>query len=400
MLRAAGLSARASLAGRPRARACGARAGLAALLVLSGCGKPGRPLPPLPRGPFPPTEVDVRQLGEAASVSFVVPRPRGPAPGQEQVRAELLRVTHAPGLPPSTAPDAFWRRGELVEVRVADPFSPGERVRLVDDSVAELPGGVAGWTIRYAVRVRDRRGRSSPLVVLATLELLAAAGAPRSLAAEPTAEGVRLDWEAPLDRPDATSRVYRRSPGKPWPEEPLTAEPLTGATYLDTSVTTGESYEYEVRVVLAPGRPWREGPPSEVVGVVAEDRFAPAAPEGLVAVQEGQAVRLFWNPSPERDVAGYRIERRAADEPWATLGPTPVEQPSWVDHAVEIGRRYAYRVVAIDRATPPNASEPSRSVEIELRQEPDAEPQPASERSDEARLSPAAARRAAAGVTP
>ena len=41
---------------------------LAVIVAGSGCGKKGRPLPPLPRGPLPPSGVAARQLGDAIQV--------------------------------------------------------------------------------------------------------------------------------------------------------------------------------------------------------------------------------------------------------------------------------------------------------------------------------------------
>ncbi len=129
-----------------------------------------------------------------------------------------------------------------------------------------------------------------------------------------------------------------------------------------------------MRVALAEGRPHRESANSETISVLAEDRFAPRAPSGLVAVQEGTAVRLFWDPNPERDLRGYRVFRRSLapgrETDWERIGPDPVERPLYLDAEIEIGQHLAYRVVAVDRATPPNESRPSGEVEIELLGEP------------------------------
>jgi hypothetical protein len=135
-------------------------------------------------------------------------------------------------------------------------------------------------------------------------------------------------------------------------------------------VTAGESYVYTVRLSLADGMPWRESASSNAVELVAEDRFAPAAPAGLVVVQEGDAVRMFWNPNPERDLAGYRIYRRVNGGEWERVGPDPVEQPLYLDTGVRIDQLIEYRVTAIDRASPTNESPPSESVELIVLQEP------------------------------
>jgi hypothetical protein len=347
---------------------------LAGVLVLAllahGCGKRGSPRPPLPRGPHPPGAVSARQIGRRALVGFEVPRAKGPKPSQQPVRAELLRVTYRPGLQPEADPDAFRRRGDLVGQVVSDELLAETRLFLEDLQLAELPDGGEDWTLRYAVRIRDRRGRPSPLVMVEDLQLLESASAPQGLAVEPTADGVRLVWQPPAGGGPYAYNVYRSQREAPWPEAPLNPQPLAAAEYLDAGVTTGGVYTYTVRVALSAEKPYREGEPSETREIVAEDRFAPEPPQSVVAVQEGRAVRLFWDPGPERDLAGYRVQRSVDGGPWERIGPGLIETPSYLDGDVEIGRRVSYRVLAIDRVEPPNASEPSTAVEIELVSEP------------------------------
>jgi hypothetical protein len=339
--------------------------------ALAACGKRGSPMPPLPRGPLAPEQVRARQIGSQAVVTFEVPGARGERPSQDPVRAELVRVTYPPGTQVSSDPDVFRRRGDVVDQVDGDPLESGTRARL-EDADLTLPASGNGETVRYAVRVRDRKGRPSPLVVAEDLVLLPPAPPPAGVRAMPTADGMRLEWTAPPDGPGGayTFNVYRTEPGSPWPEQPLNSNPLAETGFLDPEVVTGERYAYTVRAVLEAQAPYREGAPSLPCEVLAEDRFPPAAPEGLVAVQEGLAVRLFWNPNAERDLVGYRVDRRAEDESWTRVGPARIEQSSFLDAGVRVGQRLAYRVTAVDRAEPPNESAPSAAVEIEVLAEP------------------------------
>jgi hypothetical protein len=120
-----------------------------------------------------------------------------------------------------------------------------------------------------------------------------------------------------------------------------------------------------MRAAAAAGLPFRESVDSDTVTVVAQDRFPPAPPAGLVAVEEGGAMRLFWNPSPERDVVAYQVYRRApGEDAWRPLGE-PVDQPLFLDPDVLRGAGpVGYRVTALDRAQPPNESAPSEAVEV------------------------------------
>lgn len=345
------------------------------MLLAVGCGKKGAPMPPEPRGPLPPGMVRARQVGDDVVVSFTVPQPRGDKPARQPVRAELIRVAYEPGFEPPANPNIFRRRGELIEVAEGDPLPSGERQRLVDDTLQDLEGGWIGSTLRYAVRVRDRRGRSSPLVVTRDVVPLAPAPAPLRLQAEPTADGVRLFWERPAAEGQFKYNVYRSSVEGPPSEKPLNSQPLDVTEYLDSTVTVGERYIYSVRVALADSLPYREGESSALLETLAEDRFPPSAPEGLVAVQEASAVRLFWNPNKERDLAGYRVYRKEGEGDWLVIGPDPVEKSDYLDEEVAVGLILSYRVTAVDRADPPNESPSSESVELELLAEPGGVPE-------------------------
>jgi hypothetical protein len=339
-------------------------------LLLPACGKKGLPLPPQPKGPLPPAEVAARQLGDDVLVVFRVPEPRGEKPARQPVRAELVRVAYAPGYEPQTDPSVFRRRGELVAVLEEDPLPSGELRRLSDGLLDKLQSRGIGSTLRYAIRVRDRRGRTSPLVVARDLVPMAPVSAPIGLEAEPTADGVRLVWKKPAVEGQLRYNVYRSQPGAELPVSPLNPHPIGVTEYLDSGAADGESYLYSVRVALAASIPYREGNPSAPLEVRAEDRFPPAAPQGLVAVQEGAAVRLFWDPNRERDLAGYRVYRRIDAGEWEMIGPDPVEQALYLDREVATGMWLAYRVTAVDRAEPPNESGLSELVELSMQAEP------------------------------
>ncbi len=337
-------------------------------LLAVSCGKVGPPLPPEPRGPLAPETPRVRQLGERVVVTTRLPPTRGDKPAQELARIELVRVDYPAGANASLDPDVFRRRGVIVAERSGDPLEPGARARFVD----EQPPGEVGGLLRYAIRLEDRRGRGSALVVGSDLVWIEPLAAPGGVSGVATADGVRLRWNASGD--DVRYNVYRRPEEGPAAEQPLNTAPLSSLEYLDASVEFGSTFIYEVRTSSAEPRPFRESESGTPIRIVAQDRFPPAAPDGLVAVQEGAAVRLFWNPNRERDLAGYRIERRTGDGPWQRIGPEMVTESLYLDGEVQAGSRYGYRVLALDRADPPNASEPSEAFELDVAVEPVGEP--------------------------
>jgi hypothetical protein len=330
------------------------------LLLLAGCGKEGPPVVPEPRGPLPSGDVSVRQLGSTAEISAAVPGPRGPAPEQALHRAELLRVDFPPGTKPPADPGVFTRRG--AEVAVSDgPFAPGGRVDLADPTLAALEP-LEGRVLRYAVRWRDARGRPSPLATAPDLVVAVPPEVPRGVVAEAVPDGIRVRWQPPAGGAPAGYNVYRARGGEPVDPLPRNAEPLKDTEYLDPEIVLGTSYRYLVRVVAAPGRPLRESASSAPVPVVAADRFPPGAPRDLVAVREGEQVRMFWAPGAEPDLAGYRVERQVGEGPWEPVADG-LTQAQWLDPAPPPGT-VAYRVLALDRAEPPNVSAPSEPVQV------------------------------------
>jgi hypothetical protein len=349
---------------------------LLAIVAASACGKIGPLKPPAPHGPLPPGGVDARQIGAAVEVGFTVPQPRGGAPGQEVARVEILRVAFPKGVIPAADPDAFRVRGERVAEVAGEMVKPGSRLVIADPALASLADGGLGWTLRYGVRVRDQNGRPSSLVVARDLMTLSAPEAPRGLTAQATADGVRLTWDAPPGTPAASYNVYRGPADGTLAEQPQNVKPVTSRDYLDAGVESGKHYRYVVRAVAAEGAPYREGISSAAVIVNASDVFPPASPTGLVAVQEGKAVRLLWNPGTERDLDGYRVYRRREGGEWTRLGADPLRQPTLLDSEVKAGDGVSYRVTAIDRATPPNESAPSAEAGLRVAEEPGPPAQP------------------------
>ena len=330
------------------------------------CGKVGPLQPPAPRGPLPPAAVEARQVGDRVEVALTVPQARGHDPSQTVQRTELLRVAYPSGRTPPLEPDALRVRGHVVASREDEKAKPGDRIVLADPSVSQLADGGIGWTLRYGVRVRDRRGRPSPLVVAKDLTTVPPVPAPRALSGQASADGVRLTWEAPPDAsPSATYNVYRGPVDGRLSERPLNVQPLSSRDELDAGVEAGKSYRYVVRAVAADGPPYRESASSNEAVVDASDRFPPAAPSGLVAVQEGSGVRLLWNPGSETDLEGYRVYRKLGEGAFERIGGDIVRQPSFLDAGVAPGSVATYRVTAIDRTVPPNES--ATSAEVELR---------------------------------
>lgn len=303
-------------------------------------------------------------------MAFSLPSPRGTSKSQALGSAEVLRVAYPRGVTPPTDPEAFRVQGEIVAQ--VDPSAAGSEKRLAlrDVGLASLADAGIGWTLRYGVRVKDVKGRSSALVLAHDLETVEPKPPPRDLRAEATADGIRLSWSPPEGVTESRYNVYRGPAAGLLGERPLHLQPLESPDYLDTTAAVDERYRYVVRTVASEGPPYRESDSSRAVEVDASDRFAPSPPTGLVAVQEGKAVRLLWNPGREPDLDGYRIYRKRAGGDWAALGTEVARQPSYLDTDVLPGDTIVYRVTAVDRASAANESAPSEEATIVVGSEP------------------------------
>jgi hypothetical protein len=125
---------------------------------------------------------------------------------------------------------------------------------------------------------------------------------------------------------------------------------------------------------VAPTVPRAPGPPVESTTageqeILHLDRFAPPAPARVVALSDRGRVRVVWEASAARDTTGYVVFRRdlvpgsrAAE--FRRLNSEPVVTLEMTDPDVGGGKRYAYRVAAIDAAG--NLGEPSPAVDVEV----------------------------------
>ncbi len=92
------------------------------------------------------------------------------------------------------------------------------------------------------------------------------------------------------------------------------------------------------------------------------DAFAPEAPRSLAAVGSEGGISLIWDANSETDLAGYLVLRGQAPEtPGQELTAAPIKETTFRDLTAAQGVRFAYVVVAVDKAG--NRSRPSNQVE-------------------------------------
>ncbi len=172
-------------------------------------------------------------------------------------------------------------------------------------------------------------------------------GVPRDLAATSSGPDVTLTWAAPESDggwPVTRYAVFRGdAPGT----LVSVAEVTTGTTYVDTTVTRGQTYFYAVLASNALG----DGERATAVSVEVPALTAPSAPGMINVTHADGKVTVKW-ATPADDggspVTGYKVlrgEQPGALSEVATVGAT---ETSYVDTDVKPGKTYHYAVVAVN----------------------------------------------------
>jgi predicted small lipoprotein YifL len=355
---------------------------LLAAAAGTGCGKKGPLLAPLSRTPKTPTAVACVQRGDRIFVTWANPDSYidgHPLAGLSAAEVWVLAVPKPPAPPPAPAVSPAAPPAAAAAMSSGAPATPPATA--VVASTGRLAGKVEGAALRIggfdfpltkedyagillyvAVLVRDPKGRPSAPGGPAAWE-------PRPLPLPPTEPSVRvledrlnLAWRPPTA--DTTGGqatppgylVYRSDAGGAL--RLLTATPVKEPAFDDFDFVFGAAYRYVVRAAVGDAAPFVESADSPALDVTPKDVFPPAAPTGLVAVSGGGFVALSWEPGPEKDLAGYRVRRRAAEEKdFRLLTPAPVPENAFSDTTVAKGMRCVYAVSAVDR----NGNEGPRS---------------------------------------
>jgi hypothetical protein len=369
-------------AGRPRLQRFTSLISLSAALLISlttfSCGKIGAPVPPS-RITQRATDLKAVQRGSAVVLSWQSPTLVGEQSSRDYIsRVEVYRLRETKDQEPLLDPDDYEAAADLI----------GYLDRATLEALVKTVGGLqytdsidlksardaSSVRLRYAVRYINERGQKSSFSNSVAIEPLAAVAAPpTSLHVAASAQDeVKIEWSPPDSNVDGTRpasvagyNVYRRTARREAFTKPLNSEPITESHFTDTRFQYKADYVYVVRTLSQGATGLIESADSEPAGLTPLDTFAPAAPEPVSIASANGVISLFWPTSQERDVVGYNIYRaesaEAGDAEWLKLTAQPLSNvTAYRDDRVVIGKRYSYRVAAVDRFG--NQSAPSHVV--------------------------------------
>ena len=312
-----------------------------------------------------------------------------PSPGEravfvDELTAEKLIPIKAP--PPEAKPkpvealpnpaDTTGKAQEAVPAKPDEARLKPEEVRLKPDAteagalpaVAQVPAPPPDYPVRvYVIRGISKANRPGPPAERVTIPLVAVPSPPGAVAVKPTERHYELDWVGPVaeaGQPAIAFNVYLHGQE----DAPLNPSPVTVAKFQHEPIKPGEEICFVVSSVQVVRNVPLESEPSLPACSTWTDVYAPAAPRGLRAVAGDDGISLSWDANAEPDVAGYLVLR--AEAPGDTLQPLgrePIRQTNYRDTAVQSGVRYVYAIVALDKASPPNTSQPSERQEVTAR---------------------------------
>lgn len=268
---------------------------------------------------------------------------------------------------------------KIAEVKADHPDNAEvtpEQVYIFLDRGEDLPAKTLTKGAKYAYQVRsqNRAGELSPPSPEVVTFIVASPLAPPKLKATAGESSVYLEWAKVDKRTDGNPayatiyyNLYRSPKGREFPLRPVNPRPLPQLSYTDTTVKNNQTYYYTVRAADAPEFPWHESDNSPVAEATPRDLTPPVPPRNFTAIPGEGLVGLVWEANTEPDLLGYYVYRRPAGAPsYQRLNDKPLTLSNFQDKTVQSRQTYSYYVTAVDQATPPNESAPSKEMTVSV----------------------------------
>ena len=305
-------------------------------------------------------------------------------PLAESPAIEIYRASLATGATPDKK--TAWRLVYTIPSERVDAYLKGDRVEFHDLLTPKDFASSAGARVAYMARTRAAKTRDSGDSNYIEAHIYPAPEAPRDIRINVTKAAIELFWTAvaPQQTPaPVTYRVFRGeidSGTQPAAQDlsPAKLKSPSGVVgvspspdFSDAHFEFGHTYLYTVRAVAQHGPDSVESEESSPSIITPQDTFPPATPTGLEAAIIPAAsgtpayVELSWAIGSEPDLAGYYVYRGdREDEPGERISAEILPSPTSRDSSVAGGRRYFYRVSAVNRAG--NESSKSSAVQVDV----------------------------------
>jgi hypothetical protein len=344
---------------------------LSACALAAGCAAPGEPTARHPVVPVAVTDLAARQYGDAFALTFTLPaRALDREPLAEHPTIEIYRAV----LPPGAAADKkiAWRQAYTIPSERVEVYLKGEHIEFRDPLTPEDFTRATGSSMAYKIRTRAAKARASEDSNVVMARIYPAPDAPQDVRVEVKESALIVNWTEAVLPPGVSTRAYRVYRGVVESGQVSLLQDLSQAKlkiplelagtspsteFRDAQFAFGTPYVYTVRSVAQFGADLVESSDSAPAFITPRDTFPPATPTNLEitiipATNQATAyIELSWGISPEGDLAGYSVYRSdREDAPGERISGEILPSPTFRDISILPGRRYYYRVSALDRA--------------------------------------------------
>jgi hypothetical protein len=330
--------------------------------LLTSCGVPSPPLPPERPGRINATQLTAMQRGSQIILKWTTPPVKRSSGKLDRIDIYRLAEQRSAG-PTLTTVDTFRESACVVGFVPLNGSGADAGLSFMDPIDLATSRRLNDTRFLYSVVYINTEGRPLGFSELAVVEpITIVPDAPKSLTTNLSQEEIALTWEAPSKNIDNTAatqisgyNIYRSGgPNKATPQV-LNTTSVTTTAYSDRTFQFETEYTYTVRAITSVRGNQIESLDSQPVVIKPIDTFAPAAPTSITIASANGTVSLFWPSNSEPDVVGYNVYRSDnADTPdaqWTKLNGRLIPHPptSFTDDHVQVGKRYYYKLTAIDR---------------------------------------------------
>jgi hypothetical protein len=345
-------------------------------LLLVSCAKTAEPHPPEILVPKPATNLAATEYGEQILLTVSMPTVNTNGSPMTTLREiQLLRLTEEQRTQSKPVPEADFLKSAVpvlvIPVDKVSDYLSNQTLSFHDELLNIGRSKVYDSGFRYAVRFVNKKKQSAGLSNQVLVAPIPIPPAPSGVKTEVSQREIRVLWESPAENLDGSTpprilgyNVYRTEDPKKFPPAPMNADLLQRQEFDDRTFEFDKTYYYAISIVASREKPYAETKVSGPAQVTPRDTFPPGAPENLNSVVTDGTVLLLWASPPDNDLAGYRITRaESGNESGVALQPGLVAALSYRDDKVERGKRYTYRVIAVDKHG--NQSAPAE-VEVDM----------------------------------
>jgi fibronectin type 3 domain-containing protein len=359
------------------------------LLVMTGCGAPGEPVPPAPPVAVAISDLTAHQAGDGVQLTFTMPGRS--ITGDRLLSTPAVEVLRGAAKPDGSPDLRSLRVVDAIPGALAEKYFVGDKIQFTDPLMPQETKAQGGNIAIYSVRTRLSQKRASANSNIISLRVFSVPARVTSVEARVTEPAIELKWAA-VNRTSAGDplnvaahyNIYRAeldADSMDLASHDASQLNLNGKLqllasqpeqiYSDRSFEFGKTYAYVVRSVLNRDGAALESADSTPAVATPRDTFPPAVPQAIsAAVLPGETenalvVDLSWSINVESDFAGYRVYRsEQPDTKGQLLTQELLPTPAYRDTSVRPARRYWYVVTAVDRAGNESAPSPPALVEI------------------------------------